>query len=389
MNSAMGIASEGITLSLMPPGKSSTGITPFLTVSLDDALPGWRLGLNLNGSDPFSAASSRRTTIYLWTGILVSASIALLALLLAVYLRRQIRLTRLKNDLIATVSHELKTPLSSIRVLVDTLLDGQHQNSRQVSDYLQLIAKENSRLGNLIDNFLTFSRLERGKFTVEMSTIKVEEIINAAVETLGDRLQAPGCTLKVELAISLSPVRGDHESLVTVLVNLLDNALKYTGPSKNITLRSYSANGDICLEVSDDGIGFSHRAAKRIFDRFYQVDRSLTRRVGGCGLGLSIVKSIVAAHGGAVTAQSQLEHFHRPPSGRLTGLVLMSDEAILIIEDDPAMLRGLKDNFAFHGYRVKTAMDGEEGLEAAVNTRPDLIVLDIMLPKINGYEIAA
>jgi signal transduction histidine kinase len=306
MNSAMGTASGEITLSLIPPGKSLTGITPFLTVSLADALPGWRLGLNLNGSDPFSAASSRRTTIYLWTGILVSASIALLALLLAAYLRRQIRLTRLKNDLIATVSHELKTPLSSIRVLVDTLLDGQHQNSQQVSDYLQLIAKENSRLGNLIDNFLTFSRMERGKFTVEMSTIKVEEIINTAVETLGDRLQAPGCTLKVELATSLSPVKGDHESLVTVLVNLLDNALKYTGPSKNITLRSYSANGDICLEVSDDGIGFSRRAAKRIFDRFYQVDRSLARRVGGCGLGLSIVRSIVAAHGGAVAAQSQL-----------------------------------------------------------------------------------
>jgi signal transduction histidine kinase len=306
MNSTMGTASGGITLGLIPPGKSSMGIAPFLTVSLEDALPGWRLELNLNGSDPFSAASGRRTTVYLWTGILVSASIALLALLLAAYLRRQIRLTQLKNDLIATVSHELKTPLSSIRVLVDTLLDGQHQNSRQVSDYLQLIAKENSRLSSLIDNFLTFSRMERGKFTVEMSKVKIEQIIEAAVETLKDRLQAPGCTLKVELAASLSPVKGDHESLVTVLVNLLDNALKYTGPSKHIALRCFSANGDVCIEVSDDGIGFSRRAARRIFDRFYQVDRSLTRRVGGCGLGLSIVKSIVAAHNGTVSAQSQM-----------------------------------------------------------------------------------
>ncbi len=306
MNSAMGTASGGITLSLMPPGKSLTGITPFLTVSLEDALSGWRLVLNLNGSDPFSAASSRRTTIYLWTGILVSASIALLALLLAAYLRRQIRLTRLKNDLIATVSHELKTPLSSIRVLVDTLLDNQYQDFQQVSDYLQLISKENSRLSNLIENFLTFSRLERGRFTIEMSLVKVEEIINTAVETVGDRLRSPECALKVDLAPSLPPVTGDRESLVTVLVNLLDNALKYSGPSKHITLRSYSTNGDICFEVSDDGIGFSRRAGRRIFDRFYQVDRSLTRHVGGCGLGLSIVKSIVSAHNGTITAQSQL-----------------------------------------------------------------------------------
>jgi len=306
MDPALGAASHGIRLNLLPPSKSHTGSTPFMTASLEDVLPSWRLALYLDGPDPFAAASRRRTTIYLWTGIIVTAAIALLALLLAAYLRRQIRLTRLKNDLIATVSHELKTPLSSIRVLVDTLLAGQHQDSQQVFEYLQLIAKENSRLSNLIDNFLTFSRMERGKFTVEMSTVKVEEIVKTALETLDDRLRAPGCALEVDLAPRLSPVTGDRESLVTVLVNLLDNALKYTGPSKHITLRSFTANGDVFIEVSDDGIGFSRRAAKRIFDRFYQVDRSLTRRVGGCGLGLSIVKSIVAAHGGAVSAQSQL-----------------------------------------------------------------------------------
>jgi signal transduction histidine kinase len=306
MDSALGVASQGITLSLLPPGTSHTGRTPFLTASLEDLLPSWRVVLYLDGPDPFAAASSRRTTIYLWTGIIVTAAIALLALLLAAYLRHQIHVTRLKNDLIATVSHELKTPLSSIRVLIDTLLDGQHQNSQQVFEYLQLIAKENSRLSNLIDNFLTFSRMERGKFTVEMSKVKVEEIIDTAVQTLEDRLQAPGCALEVDLAHFLSPVTGDRESLVTVLVNLLDNALKYTGPSKHIALRCFSANGDICIEVSDDGIGFSRRAAKRIFDRFFQVDRSLTRRVGGCGLGLSIVKSIVAAHNGTVSAQSQV-----------------------------------------------------------------------------------
>jgi signal transduction histidine kinase len=298
-------ASKGIRFSTLPPGKPVAGSQPFMTTSLEDVLPSWQLALNLDGPDPFAAVSSRRNTTYLWTGMLMSGALVLLALIVAAYIQRQIRVTRLKNDLIATVSHELKTPLSSIRVLVDTLLAGQHQNSQQVFEYLQLIAKENSRLSNLIDNFLNFSRMERGKFTVEMSKIKVEDIVKDAVDTLDDRLRAPGCALVVDLAPHLSPVTGDRESLVTVLVNLLDNALKYTGPSKHITLRSFAANGDVFIEVSDDGIGFSRRAGKRIFDRFYQVDRSLTRCVGGCGLGLGIVRSVVAAHGGAVTAKSQ------------------------------------------------------------------------------------
>jgi signal transduction histidine kinase len=307
MDSAMMPAAvRGIRFELLPPGKSLADSSPFLTASLEDALSSWQLALSLDGPDPFAAVSGRRNTIYLWTGILVTGAIALLALLLAAYVQRQIRLTRLKNDLIATVSHELKTPLSSMRVLVDTLLAGRYRDSQQTVEYLQLIAKENSRLSNLIDNFLTFSRMEHRRATFERSTLKAEEIVRSAVETLDDRLRAPGCTLEIVLAPGLPSLIGDRDALVTVLVNLLDNALKYSGNPKHIGMRSFAANGSVCIEVSDDGIGFSRRAAKRIFDRFYQVDRSLTRRVGGCGLGLSIVKFIVTAHGGVVSAQSQL-----------------------------------------------------------------------------------
>ncbi len=307
LNAATESASvPGIRIEVSPPGKTSNAGLPLLTAALDESSPSWRLALSLNGPDPFAVASSRRTTVYLWTGILVTGGIALLALLLAGYIRRHIRLTRLKNDLIATVSHELKTPLSSMRVLVDTLMEGRCQDSQQVDDYLQLIAKENVRLSKLIDNFLTFSRMERHKIAFEPTKVRMEEIVHSAVEALEDRLKAPGCRLEVVNAPGLPVLTGDRDALVTVVVNLLDNALKYSGDAKHISVRSFAEDGSVCVEVSDDGIGFPRRAAKRIFDRFYQVDRSLARKVGGCGLGLSIVKFIVNAHGGAVSAESQL-----------------------------------------------------------------------------------
>ena len=261
--------------------------------------------MNLEGPDPFQSASSQRITTYIWIGLLMTAGVVLLALLLAGYLKRQIRLTRLKNDLIANVSHELKTPLASMRLLVDTLRDGHTQDSQLVQEYLELISKENARLSSVIEEFLTFSRMERNKTKFDRSTLKTEDIIKAALELVGERLQAPGCQLNLELETDLPDIVGDRDALVAVLVNLLDNALKYSGDEKRIRLRGFSANGRVCLEVQDNGIGFPRSAAKRIFERFYQVDRTLSRRAGGCGLGLSIVKFIVDAHNGSITAKSQ------------------------------------------------------------------------------------
>jgi signal transduction histidine kinase len=276
--------------------------------------------LRLESPDPFASAAKRKRTIYLWAGVITSAGMAMLALLVAGYLRRQIRLTRLKNDLIATVSHELKTPLSSMRLLVDTLLAGRYQNEQQILDYLQLISRENTRLSNLIDNFLAFSRMERKKTTFERSSIRAEEIVKAAVEAVADRAEAPGCRLEVSLAPELPSIRGDRDALVTVRVNLLDNALKYTSEPKIIRLRCTASNGWVSIEVEDNGIGFSPRDAKRIFERFYQVDESLSRRAGGCGLGLSIVEFIVTAHGGTVAARGEPGGWRR--QNAVSGVIL-------------------------------------------------------------------
>jgi signal transduction histidine kinase len=297
---------QGVSFTLLPPGKANPGPAPLLSSSLGDTFPMWQVSLSLEGPDPFDSASSQRNAVYLWTGVLVTIAIGMTSLLLAGYLERQIRLTRLKNDLIATVSHELKTPLASMRLLVDTLLAGRCQDAAQLLDYLQLIAKENSRLSSLIDVFLTFSRMERNKTAFERTPLRTDEIVGAALDAIGERLRAPGCQLEVSLAQELPSITGDREALATVLVNLLDNALKYSGEEKQIQLRGFAANGFVCIEVADNGVGFPRGAAKRIFDRFYQVDQSLSRRAGGCGLGLSIVKFIVTAHGGEVTARSQV-----------------------------------------------------------------------------------
>jgi len=305
------VSLPGASLSVRPPAATRSGHAPFRTEPAGRHLPEWELALYLDDPDPFASAAEAQITAYLWTGVLVILAIAILALLLARHVARQVRLTRLKNELIATVSHELKTPLASMRVLADTLLAGRARDEGQAREYVELIAKENARLSRLIDNFLTFSRMERNKQSFEFVDVSVEEITTDAVDAVGERFASHGCRLDVEIAPDLPAITGDQDALVTVLINLLDNAYKYSQDDKHIVLRAYAdsgasgGGGHVCLEVEDNGIGLSRRAGRRVFDRFYQVDQTLSRKVGGCGLGLSIVKFIVDAHGGSVDVRSQ------------------------------------------------------------------------------------
>ncbi len=300
------LAVPDATVKLLARDAGPSEAAPFLTGPAGEYLPDWQLGLWLDDPDPYAVAADSRIAMYLYSGIVVVLAMVALAGLVARYVGRQIRVTRLRNDLIATVSHELKTPLSSIRALIDTLLEGRYHGQQQQREYLQLAAKENERLSRLIDNFLAFSRMERGKRTFDLSEVQVEEIVTAAVDAVREKFQVPGARLDVDVAAGLPAITGDAGALVTVLVDLLDNAHKYTGDEKRVTLRAYADEGKVRLEVQDNGVGLSRRAAKRVFDRFYQVDQRLARRAGGCGLGLSIVQFIVTAHGGSVGVSSQL-----------------------------------------------------------------------------------
>lgn len=278
---------------------------PFAAVVLGGDFPGWKVELSFKAGDILERTASRHVAIYIWTGVLVIILILLAGGFAAQAVRKQIKLNRLKNDFIATVSHELKTPLASIRLLVDTLLEGNYKDQQQATEYFQLVSKENERLTCLVDNFLTFSRMERNKQTFAMAPARPDDIARDAAEAVKTKFGAGQCDLKLEIADSLPDVLADHDIMVTALVNLLDNSYKYSYDNKKIELKVFSKDSSVCFSVKDNGIGMSRRQAKKIFDRFYQADSSLARRAEGTGLGLSIVKFIVDAHKGTVSVDSE------------------------------------------------------------------------------------
>jgi signal transduction histidine kinase len=192
-----------------------------------------------------------------------------------------------------------------MRLLVDALLEEDRPDARKTREYLELIARENLRLSRLIENFLTFSRLERNRQRLEFAPTQPESVIHATLEAFAERL--PGETGGPETSVEpgLPAVRADKDALVTALLNLLDNAYKYTPGERQIVLRAFREGRVVVFAVEDNGIGIAPRERKRIFRRFYQVDRRLARESGGCGLGLSIVDAIVKAHGGRVRVSSE------------------------------------------------------------------------------------
>lgn len=290
-----------------PPGTPIPSHAEVHSAEAGRYLPGWRLEYSAGSGEPKSIADAK-TTAYFWTGVLVIATMSIFAVIIARAFRRQMRLTRLKNDLVATVSHELKTPLSSIRLLVDTLLDESEFNEPRVREYLELVARENMRLTRMIDNFLAFSRMERNKHAFEFAEIRVADVVDDAVNVARERHDGDDSRLHVEVAADLPPIEADADALVTALLNLLDNAYKYSNDDVQIAVRAYSEDATLCLEVADNGVGLSKAAARKVFKRFYQVDRRVSRETGGVGLGLSIVQFIVNAHDGTVRVRSRLGH---------------------------------------------------------------------------------
>ena len=297
------IRGAGVVIRYNPPADAEAGA--FLSEPVGAPMPGWRVSLFLRKPDPFQAAADKQRMVYLLIAAVSIGVIAILAGAIARYIARQMKLTRLKNDLIATVSHELKTPLASMRVLIDTLVAGRLPDQAQADEYLQLIARENLRLSRLIDNFLTFSRMERCKCAFEFDEVQVADLLAEAVASAGDRFTGEARCLEVNVEADLPPIVCDSDALVTVILNLLDNAWKYSGDDRAICLKATARDRCVCIKVIDNGIGMSARTVRRIFGRFYQADRTLTRSAGGCGLGLSIVKFILDAHGASIDVVSR------------------------------------------------------------------------------------
>jgi signal transduction histidine kinase len=294
-------------------GQAAPAGERFMSRDLGGNFAGWKVELYFGDSVLSEAAAAKRQrAVYLWTFILVIGSMVVVSGLLTRLMLQQAKLSRLKNDFIATVTHELKTPLASMRVLVETLLDRSaagESDTKQAEEYLTLISRENERLSRLIDNFLTFSRMERNKQAFDFTRASPADIAKSAVEAVQTKFNNGDC--KLILTIDKSAAGGppsilaDKDAMVTVLVNLLDNACKYSYNDKQIELRVFAEGSQVCFSVKDNGIGMNRRVVKKIFDKFYQADDSLSRRAGGCGLGLSIVKFIVDAHKGRIIVKSE------------------------------------------------------------------------------------
>jgi signal transduction histidine kinase len=266
------------------------------------SMPGWQLSYLLDDA-AIDSATRRHRALYVWVGYAAVGTLAVVGLVVGGTFTRHMVRVRLKSDLVAAVSHELKTPLASMRLLVDSLLEDGAADPQRTREYLELIAGENVRLTRLIENFLTFSRIERGRQRFDFAPVSPARLAESALAAMRERW--PSCAVEVAVAGDLPLVRGDEDALVTVLVNLLENAYKYTGAEKRIALRAAGDGRGVRFAVEDNGTGIPAGEQKKIFRQFYQVDRRLSRETGGVGLGLSIVDSIVRAHGGTVEVESE------------------------------------------------------------------------------------
>ncbi len=219
------------------------------------------------------------------------------------------RLERLRQDFVANVSHELKTPLANIKSSVEVLLDGAAEDPASRGMFLEQIDEQAVRLDALIRDLLSLARIEGGSAGLEFAAVPVEDAVHACLDRHRTRAEVKGLTLNGVALGGCPPdlaVWADEEGLAQVLDNLVDNAVKYTPAGGRVTVRWEATPQQVCLEVEDTGIGIPERDLPRVFERFYRVDRARSREMGGTGLGLAIVKHLTQALGGTVRVASEV-----------------------------------------------------------------------------------
>ena len=219
------------------------------------------------------------------------------------------RLERLRQDFVANVSHELKTPLANIKSSVEVLMDGAAEDPATRGMFLSEIDVQANRLDALVADLLSLAKIESGEAGLEFEVVLVEDAVHACLDRHRTRAEVKGLTLNGVALVGCPPDLGvwvDEEALAQILDNLVDNAIKYTPEQGRITVRWEATDQQVCFEVEDTGIGIPDRDMPRVFERFYRVDKARSREMGGTGLGLSIVKHLVQAMKGTVRVTSQV-----------------------------------------------------------------------------------
>jgi signal transduction histidine kinase len=280
------------------------GGSPEVERNMEGAFPGLTLGIKMSGTT--LAAMEQH---FVRTGFLILGGISVLLagglILTHRNISREMALARLKSDFVSNVSHELRTPLSLIRLYAETLEMGRLKSPEKYQEYYCIIRKESERLTALINNILDFSRIEAGRKEYDFRETDMRELVRNTLESYRFQIEQHGFAFEEKIADDVPALRVDREAIARSLLNLVNNALKYSQDRKFIGVNLFRDNGSVKLEVVDHGIGIPAQEQHKIFEKFYRVGDPLVHNTKGSGLGLSLVRHIVQAHGGEVMVDSE------------------------------------------------------------------------------------
>ncbi|MBA4370196.1 MAG: hypothetical protein C0418_01280 [Coriobacteriaceae bacterium] len=306
----------------------------------------------------------------------------------------------MKNEFVSMVSHELRTPLTSIKGYVDLIVDGEAGEINEIQrEFLTIVQENSDRLVSLINDLLDISRIESGRIHLKLEPIDVADLMADVADTFRIAAESAGISLEMKSARGLPRAKGDRDRVGQVLMNLVSNAIKYSPGGGSVTMSAARRADSVVLEVKDTGMGVAAEDIGHLFDKFYRVDNSLTREIGGTGLGLSVCKSIVELLGGRIWARS------RPGQGSTFGFTLqIASEAmvrtpgvegpakakggkVLVVDHDPEIAALIETYLKKRGYEVVRAHSGREAIELAVSEAPSVITLDVILDDGDGFEL--
>ena len=318
--------------------------------------------------------------------------------------KRLEELDKLKTNFLSTVSHELRTPLTSIRAFSEILLDNPDEVLEARTRFIKIINDESERLTRLIEDLLDLSRIQSGKQKWVMRPLRFADVVENSIEALNGLAQGKELVIEANLPSDLPVVIGDFDKLGQVLTNLLSNAVKFSPAGRCIFISADTLNTGaqpyLHCAVTDKGEGIAEGQLEAIFQKFYQVDSTATRTKGGTGLGLAICREIMQYHHGKIWAESvvgQGSTFHIllplqavPAAGQEIASIFSSGHPpsrVLIVDDEPNIREFIRYELQRIGYQVLEAATGEEALAIAVKEHPEVIILDILLPGIDGFEV--
>jgi signal transduction histidine kinase len=313
-------------------------------------------------------------------------------------LKDALDVSRHKDDFLAMLAHELRNPLAPILSAMQ-VIRRHPDNEEVVQRAREIVERQVRHQARLLDDLLDVSRITRGRIRLRKAPVDLRAAVSAAVEATKPLIDARGHTLSVVLPDEPLRVEADPTRLTQIVANLLDNAAKYTNPGGTIEVAAERESGSVRLRVRDSGVGIPADMQARIFDLFTQVDVPIARSLGGLGLGLALVRSLAELHGGTVSVTSEgsgrgSEFTVRLPPGRAEAAPTPGAPSapggrhVLVIEDNADAREMLRIALELDGHRVETAGDGLSGVEVALRATPDLVLVDIGLPGLDGYAVA-